>query len=111
MHIGVSGSVRRTAGHRVSLRLAGIVSQLLHGAVKGESSKDRCDSSLRSSPLVKSIIEIAIHMDVPTSEKIEMCERNIRWCDENKLVFLSQRLRSRLAYLLFLVSFLCSSES
>lgn len=60
---------------------------------------------------MKSIIEIAIHMDVPTSDKIEMCERNIRWCDENKLVFLSQRLRSRLAYLLFLVSFLCSSES
>ena len=52
---------------------------------------------------MKSVIEIAIKMDVPTSAKIELCEKNIKWCEEYKLVFLSQRLRSRLAYLLYMV--------
>lgn len=52
---------------------------------------------------MKSIIEIAIKMDVPTQEKIEMCERNIKWCQESKQVFLAQRLNCRLAYLLYLV--------
>lgn len=52
---------------------------------------------------MKSIIEIAIKMDVPTHEKIEMCERNIKWCQESKQVFLAQRLSCRLAYLLYLV--------
>lgn len=55
--------------------------------------------------LVKSIIEIAIKMDVPTHDKIEMCERNIKWCQESKQVFLAQRLSCRLAYLLYLVFF------
>lgn len=45
-------------------------------------------------------------MDVPTNDKIEMCERNIKWCEESKLVFLSQRLKSRMAYLLYCV-FIC----
>lgn len=53
---------------------------------------------------MKSIIEIAIKMDVPTKDKIEMCERNIKWCQDEKQVFLAQRLSSRLAYLLYLVS-------
>ena len=52
-------------------------------------------------------------MDVPTSDKIQMCEKNIAWCEESKLVFLSQRLKLRLAYLLYcvchwlLISWLC----
>ena len=49
------------------------------------------------------MIEIAITMDVDTKLKIEMCERNIQWAESCKLVFLSQRLKSRLAYLLYLV--------
>ena len=50
------------------------------------------------------MIELAIKMDVPTSQKIEMCEKNIQWCEESKLTFLSHRLKSRLAYLLYCVS-------
>ena len=52
---------------------------------------------------MKSIIESAIRMDVPTGDKIQMCEKNIAWCEESKLVFLSQRLKLRLAYLLYCV--------
>ena len=44
-------------------------------------------------------------MDVPTSDKIQMCEKNIAWCEESKLVFLSQRLKLRLAYLLYCVRY------
>ncbi|KAK8818200.1 hypothetical protein WA556_006021 [Blastocystis sp. ATCC 50177/Nand II] len=59
-------------------------------------------SKAKAAKIVKSVIEIAIKMDVPTSAKIELCEKNIKWCEEYKLVFLSQRLRSRLAYLLYM---------
>lgn len=49
------------------------------------------------------MIEFAIKIDAPTSQKIEMCEKNIQWCEESKLTFLSHRLKSRLAYLLYCV--------
>ena len=42
-------------------------------------------------------------MDIDTKLKIEMCEKNIKWAQTSKLVFLSQRLQVQLAYLLYLV--------
>lgn len=42
-------------------------------------------------------------MDVDTKDKIEMCEKNIQWSQSCKLVFLTQRLQSRLAFLLYKV--------
>ena len=59
-------------------------------------------SKAKASKIVKTIIEIAIKMDVPTSSKIEMCEKNVEWCLDSKQVFLAQRLNSRLAYLYYL---------
>ena len=48
-------------------------------------------------------MEIAVKMDIDTKLKIEMCEKNIKWAQTSKLVFLSQRLQVQLAYLLYLV--------
>lgn len=53
--------------------------------------------------VVKTMMEIAVKMDIDTKLKIEMCEKNIKWAQTSKLVFLSQRLQVQLAYLLYLV--------
>lgn len=60
---------------------------------------------------MKSMIEIAVTMDVDTKAKIEMCEKNIQWSQSSKLVFLTQRLQSRLAFLLYKVSMIYWDES
>lgn len=59
---------------------------------------------------MKSIIETAITMDVDTKAKIEMCEKNIQWAESCKLMFLTQRLQSRLAFLLYKVETRVKSE-
>ena len=59
---------------------------------------------------MKSIIETAITMDVDTKAKIEMCEKNIQWSESCKLTFLTQRLQSRLAFLLYKVRMRGRSE-
>lgn len=57
------------------------------------------------------MIEIAVTMDVDTKAKIEMCEKNIQWSQSSKLVFLTQRLQSRLAFLLYKVSIFVLHQS
>ena len=57
------------------------------------------------------MIEIAVTMDVDTKAKIEMWEKNIQWSQSSKLVFLTQRLQSRLAFLLYKVSIFVLHQS